>query len=263
MHIIGFIVTVLIGIVLGLVGGGGSILTLPVLNYFFEIPMVQATVYSLFMVAIASGIGVLKRKKTNDFAIREAIIFAIPSTIIAFSVRFFILPFIPDNIEIGSISTTKDSIMSLLLIIVMIITSIRMLFKKEVIQEPEKVSNTTILIYGGFTGLLAGIIGAGGGFIIVPALTKMGLSMRRAIGTSMLIITIQSIGALVGDLFNHQFSNGSINFSLLAFLTILTVSGVFIGTFLQNFFTGKILRKVFSYLLVFVSLFILYDRFMK
>ncbi len=260
MHIIGFIVTILIGIILGLVGGGGSVLTLPVVHYFFGVSMTQATTYSLFIVAMASLIGVLKRIKTKDFELKEGIIFVIPSTIVAFVMRLWVMPLIPEKFELLGVNTSKDMLMSILLIFVMMITAIRMIFKKEI---PEEYSNSTsrIVIYGSLTGLLAGIIGAGGGFIIVPALTKMGLSMRKAIGTSMLIITIQSFGALVGDVLNKQITNDSFDFMLLGYLTILTVMGVYVGTYLQAFFTGKILRKVFSYLLIAVSLFIAIERF--
>ena len=260
MHIIGFIVTIFIGVILGLVGGGGSILTLPVVHYFFGVSMSQATIYSLFIVGMSASIGVFKRIKTKDFELKEAIIFVIPSTLVAFIMRLWIMPLIPVHFKLFGIETSKDSMMSLLLIIVMTITALRMIFKNDSPKEYQGSISTTLL-YGSFTGILAGIIGAGGGFIIVPALTKMGLSMRKAIGTSMIIITIQSFGALVGDILNKQISNEPFNYTLLIYLTILTAIGVFVGTYLQHFFTGKILRKVFSYLLIAVSLFILIDRF--
>ncbi|MCE2741978.1 MAG: sulfite exporter TauE/SafE family protein [Fluviicola sp.] len=260
MHIIGFIVTIFIGVILGLVGGGGSILTLPVVHYFFGVSMSQAAVYSLFIVGMSASIGVFKRIKTKDFELKEAIIFVIPSTLVAFTMRLWVMPLIPVQFNLFGMETSKDSMMSLLLIIVMTITAVRMIFKSDSQKEYESSISRTLL-YGSFTGVLAGIIGAGGGFIIVPALTKMGLSMRKAIGTSMLIITIQSFGALVGDMLNKQISNEPFNYTLLIYLTILTALGVFVGTYLQRFFTGKILRKVFSYLLIAVSLFILIDRF--
>ena len=225
MHIIGFIVTILIGVILGLVGGGGSILTLPVVYYFFGISMTQAPTYSLFIVAMAALVGVMKRIKTKDFEIKAGILFVIPSTIVAFVMRLWIMPLIPEKFELIGMETSKDFMMSVLLILVMMITAIRMIFKKEMTEE-FSTSIGRIFIYGSFTGFLAGIIGAGGGFIIVPALTKMGLSMRKAIGTSMLIITIQSFGALIGDVLNKQITNESFDFMLLGYLTILTVIGV-------------------------------------
>lgn len=261
MHIIGFLITIVIGVILGLVGGGGSILTLPLVHYFFDVSMAQASMYSLFIVGMSASIGVFKRIKTKDFELKEAIIFVIPSTIVAFSMRLWVMPIIPDSIHFLGILTSKDTVMSLLLVIVMVITSLRMILKSETSNEINPANLLQIIGYGSFTGVLAGIIGAGGGFIIVPALTKLGLSMRKAIGTSMLIITIQSLGALIGDLLNKHISNEPLNIQLLLTLTSLTIIGVFIGTYLQRFFTGKILRKVFSYTLLAVSLFIIIDRF--
>lgn len=261
MHIIGFLLTIVIGVVLGLVGGGGSILTLPVVHYFFDISMAQASMYSLFIVGMSASIGVLKRIKTRDFEVKEAIIFVIPSTLVAFSIRLWVMPIVPNTIHFFGFNTSKDNLMSLLLIIVMLITSLRMIIKSDVTTEIKPANVIQITGYGAFTGLLAGIIGAGGGFIIVPALTKLGLSMRKAIGTSMLIITIQSLGALIGDFLNKHISNEPLNIQLVLILTSLTIIGVFIGTYLQHFFTGKILRKVFSYTLIAVSVFIIIDRF--
>ncbi len=253
MYIIGLFLALLIGCVLGLVGGGGSILTVPLVHYFFGESMLIATSYSLFIVAIASGVGVLQRLKSDVIDFRNGIIFLIPSMITAFVIRAFVMPQFPLKFSISDWQLSRDTVISILLIVVMLFTAFRTLFRKDRIP-PERIALPTIVLFGILTGFLSGFIGAGGGFIIVPILLRLGLEMKRAIGTSMLIICVQSIVALGGDLLNHEIDiQHSINWNLLILLTLITMVGVFIGTYLQSIFTGKLLRKVFSGLLILVA----------
>jgi uncharacterized protein len=261
IFILGFILTILIGVVLGLVGGGGSILTVPLVHYCFGVSFYHATTYSLFIVGVAATVGVLRRIKSKDFSMREAIIFVIPSALVAFIIRAYVKSMLPDSFQLWSFSLTRDQLISMLLVALMLYTALNMLVRKH--QEKSKeTKNGEILIYGALTGCLAGILGAGGGFIIVPILMKMGLSIRKAVGTSMLIVALQSLVALFGDVLTFEGAiQDEVNISLLILLTILTVTGVFIGTYLQTFFSGKLLRKLFGYLLVLVSISIILERF--
>ena len=255
---IGFVIAVLIGIVLGLIGGGGSILTLPLLHYFFGVSILLSTTYSLVIVGVASLVGVIQRIRPREIAIREGIVFAIPSTIFVLLTRFYVIPWIPEHLMIRTFDFSRDFIITSVFIILLLITAIRMLVRKEHHIE-KKSSVLTILIYGALTGILAGLIGAGGGFIIVPILISSGLSTKRAIGTSMFIISVQSMIALIGDMQNPAFNMMEMDYKLLFMLSILTLAGVIAGGYLQRFVKGEILRKMFAFLLIGVSVSILVE----
>ncbi|MDX2362408.1 MAG: sulfite exporter TauE/SafE family protein [Crocinitomicaceae bacterium] len=257
MFQIGLFLSLLIGIVLGLVGGGGSILTVPLVNQFFGTSMLIATTYSLFVVAIASGIGVLQRLPKHQIDFKRGIIFAVPSMITAFLIRGFVMPMFPISLAISDWVLSRDVLITILLIVVMFYTAIRTLVGRKKEQPAEAVSTPVGLIvaFGILTGLLSGFIGAGGGFIIVPILLRMGLDMKKAVGTSMLIICIQSAVALMGDFLNEDVrASGAIDWTILLSITGVTVVGVFLGTHMQNYFSAKWLRKFFSLVLIGVAI---------
>ncbi len=256
MVYIGLFFSLLIGVVLGLVGGGGSILTVPLVNYFFGETMLIATTYSLFVVTFASGIGVIQRLNSKTIDFRKGLIFALPSMLTAFFIRGYVMPMFPVKFPISGFMLSRDIVILVLLIIVMLYTAIRTLTSKRKHAEGGEVVTPiwVILFFGVLTGILSGFIGAGGGFIIVPILLRMGLDMKRAVGTSMLIICIQSAVALMGDLFNQEIVQADFNWLLLASITVITVMGVFIGTYAQKYLSGNVLRKVFSFILIIVAL---------
>jgi uncharacterized membrane protein YfcA len=254
MFIIGLLLSLFIGVVLGLVGGGGSILTVPLVHYVFGESMLLATTYSLFIVAVSSGFGVLQRLKSDSIDFKNGIIFAIPSMLTAFTIRLLVMPQFPLTFAINDFELSRDFVISILLVVVMFYTAIKTLIERKKRAATHSISNITIVLFGVLTGLLSGFIGAGGGFIIVPILLRLGLTMKKAVGTSMLIISIQSFVALIGDFFNPEVYEGDgINMNLIVALTGITIVGVFIGTYLQKFLSGKILRKVFSLLLIVVA----------
>ncbi len=254
MFIIGLLLSLFIGVVLGLVGGGGSILTVPLVHYFLGESMLLATTYSLFIVAVSSGVGVIQRLKSDSIDFKNGIIFAIPSMLTAFTIRLFVMPQFPITFDINDFELSRDFVISILLVAVMIYTAIKTLIGRKKVATTHSISNLTIVFFGVLTGLLSGFIGAGGGFIIVPILMRLGLTMKIAVGTSMLIISIQSFVALIGDFFNPEVYEGDgINISVLLTLTGITIVGVLIGSYLQKFLSGKILRKVFSLLLIVVA----------
>jgi len=253
MYIIGLFLSLIIGAVLGLVGGGGSILTVPLVHFVFGESMLLATTYSLFIVAISSGFGVIQRLKSDSIDFKNGLIFALPSMITAFLIRLLVMPQFPMTFAIHDFELSRDVVISILLIVVMFYTAFKTLTGNKEIS-PATISKTTIVLFGILTGILSGFIGAGGGFIIVPILLRLGLTMKKAVGTSMLIICIQSFVALIGDFFNPEiFEGNGINWNLLLILTVITIVGVFIGSYLQKFLSGKILRKVFSWLLIVVA----------
>jgi uncharacterized protein len=253
MIAVGVFISLVIGIILGLVGGGGSILTVPLVHYLFGTSMLLATTYSLIVVAIASGIGTVQRIKPKQVDFKQGLIFVLPSMTIAFAIRFFLLPAFPDYFELFGAEISLELIITILLISVMVFTAIRTLTSKRA-PSTEPATVYTIIFYGVLTGALSGFIGAGGGFIIVPILLRLGMDMRKSVGTSMFIISIQSAVALLGDLSNEQIAlEGGIDWKLVGLITLFTVLGVFVGTKLQQYFSGKILRLVFSFVLIVVA----------
>lgn len=253
---LGLILSLIIGVVLGLVGGGGSILTVPLVESFFGETMSMATTYSLFVVAVAAGIGFIQRIAHNQVDFKKGIIFVVPSMITAFCIRMFIFPMFPITFSMSDFELSRDIIITLLLIAVMLYTGFKTLFGiKREIGTSGTVAPVTIIAYGVLTGFLSGFIGAGGGFIIVPILLRMGLDMKKAVGTSMFIIAIQSSIALSGDLLNDEIAqNGGINWPLLLTITGVTVSGVIIGGLFQKKVSGPFLRKVFSMIILLVAI---------
>lgn len=254
MYAVGLFLSLTIGIVLGLVGGGGSILTVPLVHYFFGESLFLATTYSLFVVAVAAGIGVLTRipKKQIDF--KGGIVFVIPSMITAFLIRRYVMDMFPISFSVGGFELSRDLVITILLVIVMFYTAFKTLFSSRP-NVTGSVSFPIVILFGVLTGLLSGFIGAGGGFIIVPILLRMGLDMRKAVGTSMFIVAIQSGVALMGDFASKSLSaDNAIDWKLLLLITGMTVIGVIGGGFLQKYFSGKSLKLVFSLVLIFVAL---------
>ena len=252
MYIIGLILAVIIGIILGLVGGGGSILTVPLVSIFFGTSMMLATTYSLFVVTVASAVGVIKNRNSGNIDFKQGFIFVIPSMLVAFFIRDVVMPNFPDNLTIGDALLSRERAITLLLIFVILFVSIKSFISKRA-PSNEITPLIVIVLFGILTGALSGFIGAGGGFIIVPILLRMGLGMRKAVGTSMLIISIQSFVALIGDSRNPEILV-AINWPLLLLLTAMTIGGVLIGTHLQKRFSGTFLKLTFNILLILVAI---------
>ncbi len=254
-YFLGLFISFLIGVVLGLVGGGGSILTVPLVHYLFDVPMLLATTYSLFVVAFSSGIGSLQRFRAGEVSIKQGVIFVIPSMLVAFFIRSVIMPKIPSSFNLFGHVTQRADIITVILISVMLFIAIRALLSIKA-TPIENTSTIKIVLFGALTGLLSGFIGAGGGFIIVPILLGMGLDMKKAVATSMFIITIQSGIALIGDIFNPEILEIGIDWTLLLLLTAVTIIGVFLGNHYQKKVSSEWLKKAFAILLVFVAFFL-------
>ena len=259
MAYIGFILSILIGVILGLIGGGGAILTVPLVSHFFHVSTMEATTYSLIVVTFSSLMGVWKRRGQGLLDLKHAVLFLIPSMLTAFYLRSFVVHKLPaDFIWQGRIWDT-DGFMKLLLSFVMLLVALSMLRPMKI--RPNRRGTTPILriiLLGLFTGTLSGVLGAGGGFIIVPILMTLGYDMRKAVANSMFIIVIQSTISLMGD-FAANWEVINVNWYLAGTLTLLTMVGVIIGTHYQYKITGKILRRIFSGILFSVALFVGYN----
>lgn len=264
MEIAGYMAALLIGVSLGLIGGGGSILTIPVLVYLFHIQPSLATGYSLFIVGCSSLAGAYKNYRRKNINFKAAFYFGIASIISVLVVRKLLLPVIPEQLfMLGTFSVTKSLLIMLLFAVVMIIVSLNMI-KKPLVHTDSGLDNsihlTKALLSGVEVGILTGLLGAGGGFLIIPVLVfSFHLPMKVAIGTSLLIIAMNSLFGFAGDLFHQQF-----NWALLLPLTAIAVTGTFIGRRLGQDLPGEKLKKWFGWFVLIMGIYIIiHELFLK
>lgn len=262
MEIFGYIGALLIGLVLGLTGGGGSMLTVPILVYIMLLNPVVATGYSLFIVGTTSIFGAFQNFRKGLVDIKKGFLFAIPSFIGVYLTRSFLVPIIPDEIlKIGNFTVYKGTFLMLFFAIIMFLAAMSMLKKKkiEVAEIAEKEASTTILIIQTFfIGIIIGLVGAGGGFLIIPSLVLFAkLPMKKAVGTSLLIIAMNSLIGFIGDIQNLE-----INWLFLLSFTSISIVGIFIGTYLNKYINENQLKKGFAYFVLIMAFIILYKELM-
>ena len=259
----GYLSALLIGISLGLVGGGGSILAVPVLAYLFAINEKMATAYSLFIVGASSLVGGLKQHLKGYVDWKTAIVFGIPAIVGVALVRYYVVPALPDIFfKINDFEFTRRMGMFGLFALLMIPAAFSMIKKpKDKQQNGDGAVNYNyplILTEGLLVGGITGMIGAGGGFLIIPALVILAnINMKVAIGTSLVIIAFKSLlGFFLGDALTMD-----INWKFLAVFTGISLVGIFIGSYLSNFIDGDKLKKGFGYFIFVMAIFIFYMEF--
>ncbi len=256
MEILGFAGAVLIGLVLGLIGGGGSILTVPIFVYVLSIEPVLATAYSLFVVGSAALVGAVRNAQKGMVDFKTGIIFSIPAFTAVFLTRKFLVPAIPEHLfTLGSFEVTKSIGIMIFFAIIMVIAAYFMIKgrKDETDEEQEVEYNYPMIIVEGLVvGLLTGIVGAGGGFLIIPALVLLAkLPMKKAVATSLLIIAIKSLIGFIGDVQNFD-----IDWTFLLSFTGLSILGIFIGIYLNKFIDGGKLKKGFGWFVLIMGVYI-------
>ncbi len=258
MEITGFLLAAMVGLSLGLIGSGGSILTLPILVYVLGVSPVLATAYSLFIVgstALAGGIQSAILKKV-DF--KTVLIFGIPSLAAVYATRMWLMPIIPEELfSIGSFVVSKPFALMILFAIIMILASVSMIMpeKKNEVNENSAIryNYPVILLEGLIVGTLTGLVGAGGGFLIIPALVLLArMPMKLAVGTSLFIIALKSLIGFIGDLQGNQV----IDWKLLVGFTAFALSGIFIGILLSKKIPGGKLRKAFGWFVMIMGIYI-------
>lgn len=253
MELLGYVASILIGISLGLIGSGGSILAVPILVYLFNVNPQLATTYSLFIVGVTSFVGMVKHFKLGNLNLNAALFFAIPSVLSLLVVRKLILPSIPQQLfTINNIIITKDILLMLVFAVLMIAASLSMI-KKRIDATPQRVEFIKLIFVGILVGFVTGFLGAGGGFLIIPALLFMGsLSMKQAVGTSLLIVFINSSIGFIGDVYKGIF----FNYQLLVTITLIALIGMFIGTALSKKIKGDKLKPIFGWFVLVLGVFI-------
>ena len=285
MLIIGYLGALLIGLVLGLIGGGGSILTVPIFVYFLDIDPILATAYSLFVVGIASLVGAIKNSRNNLVDFKTGFIFAIPAFIGVYIARIYIINIIPEHSYINDFILTREMAIMLFFALLMLVAAFFMINSKIVDKKESKIKCKfpLLVIEGLVVGALTGLVGAGGGFLIIPALVFFArLSMKKAVATSLMIIAIKNLAGFLADIGLVDFllgkfyfpliydswippskfvTNYSIDWSLLMLFTSISIAGIFVGMYLNNFIDGKKLKKGFGWFILVMAICIFIKEF--
>ena len=264
MEAIGYFASALIGISLGLIGGGGSILTVPVLVYLFGVDPVLASSYSLFIVGSTSLVGSFPKYKEGFVNLQTAFIFGVPAVLAVFITRAYLVPVIPNPVfSIGNLVVSKPMFVMGIFATLMVFAAYSMIRDKRNNDKsaetaaPQKFNYTMILMEGAVVGMLTGLVGAGGGFLIIPALVLFcKLPMKQAVGTSLVIIAAKSLIGFTGDLSHYE-----LDWMLLGTITALAIFGIFIGNRLSHHVDGIKLKKGFGWFVLVMGVYILIKEF--
>lgn len=257
-QLLGYIGALIVGLVLGLIGGGGSILTVPLLVYLLGYNPVVATAYSLFVVGTTSLVGTYQKYKKGLVDFKTGIAFSFPSFIAVYLSRRYIVPGIPETlINIGNYTLTKGMAIMIFFAIIMLLASYSMIKKRKdngtnIITQPYYKTFIQGIIIGSITGL----IGAGGGFLYVPALVLWAnIPMKKAVGTSLIIVTINSLIGFMGDV-----QTLDIEWVFLLTFTLISIVGIILGVFLSKFISSEKLKKSFGFFTLIMAIYIIYKE---
>ncbi len=261
IEFLGYTGAIIIGVSLGLIGGGGSILAVPVLAYLFSIEEKTATAYSLFIIGFSALVGGLKQHLKGYVDWKTAVVFGVPAIIGVSIIRKFVIPILPDTFfSINDFEFTRRMAMFGLFAVLMIPAGFSMLKRKKIASKSNtvKYNYPLILIEGILVGAITGLIGAGGGFLIISALVILAnIEIKTAIGTSLIIIAVKSLsGFFIGDAFTID-----IDWTFLFTFTALSLIGIFIGSYLSSYINGQRLKKSFGYFIFVMAVFIFYMEF--
>lgn len=255
---LGYMAAALIGISLGLIGGGGSILTMPVLVYLFKVPPVLATSYSLFIVGTTSLIGTTINWKKGQVSVKTALLFGLSSVVTVFAIRKFLVPLIPTHIaSVAGFEITTPLLTMLLFAVLMIAAATSMIRGRNnqytPVDSATKTKVVRLLIYGIGIGAVTGLLGAGGGFLLIPVLVLLlNQPIKMAIGTSLMIIAMNSLLGFVGDL-NHF----KMDWVLLLTIAAIAAAGMFAGVLLSQKISGEKLKKAFGWFVLIMGTYII------
>ncbi|MFD1769936.1 sulfite exporter TauE/SafE family protein [Sphingobacterium suaedae] len=256
--ILGYFLAIVVGITLGLVGSGGSILTVPILVYTMGVDPVLSTTYSLFAVGVTAVVGSLKGFYQGEVDLRKVVSFGIPSLLMVFVTRTFILPCIPEIFIIGDWEIHQATVLMIVFAVVMLASAWSMIkghsFAFVEKHTARRFGSGQIVMHGMLVGLVTGVVGAGGGFLIIPALVHFyHMPMKNAVSTSLVIIAVNAGFGLLGDVEKLP----TFDWQILGGYTGLAIGGIFVGFYLANKISGDQLKKLFGYMILLVGMYIL------
>lgn len=253
MEIAGYFASLFIGISLGMIGGGGSVLTVPILVYFFRVEPVLATAYSLFIVGSTSSVGAFQKWKKREINFKVALIFGLPSLLTVYFIRKFVITEIPEIIYKHNDFTIHKGQLTLILFALLMVSAAIGILKPQKIKRPVLPQVQGLVLLGVTVGIVSGLLGAGGGFIIIPALIfYASMDIKTAVGSSLLIITLNSLVGFAGDITHHQF-----DWIKLMPITLLGIAGTFLGNWISDKLPGSGIKRIFGLFILLTGIFIL------
>lgn len=256
LEIIGYFLALFVGFVIGILGGGGSILAVPILVVFFQMEPQNATLYSLFIVGVTSLLGVIQHFKSKLINPKNALLFGIPAVVSISITRLFLIPILPANIQFGEyIAFEKNTFIMSLFGILMILASIPMIKGQKEHPSARKNRPVMLVIFGVLIGFISGLVGAGGGFMIIPSLSIfMKVPIKNAIATSIVIIAINSLSGFSVELLNPHLE---LNWVILLGFTLIATAGLMIGLKLNHKIQSAKLKKGFGLFVLLIGVSIL------
>ena len=263
----GLFLAILVGVSLGLVGSGGSILTVPILVSVFVVKPEISFVYSLFIVGSTAIIGTIKSASKENVNFKIGLLFGLPSVVSVYLTRAYLVPVLPKSLfTVFGIEFTKDIYLMLLFSLVMLIASRSMIKNKsakELQETPSKLLQYKVPVFifeGLMVGLLSGLVGAGGGFLIIPALVLLtNQPISKAVGTSLFIISLNCIVGFIGGLKTGI----EIDWNLLIPITLSSIVGVFIGQIIGSKIDGAKLKKGFGWFVLVMGVYVVFTTLSK
>lgn len=262
MDILLYITTgIVVGFILGLIGGGGTIITLPILVYLFGIEPTTAVSYTLLIIGSSSLVATVKNAIQKTINYQAVFLFAFPAFGIIYLIRKYLLPSLPDVLfTVGSTEVHKNQMTMILFAIVMLVASTSMIRGKRELPSfvPTKFNYGLVFGQGLLVGLITGLVGAGGGFLLIPALVFIAkLPIKNAISTSLLIITVNCFFGFLGDYKHIEF-----DWRLLGFFIAFSSLGVLVGSLVQGQINNNRLRRIFGWFVLLMGFFVLVSEFL-
>ena len=263
MMVLGYLMAVVMGIILGVIGGGGSILTVPILVYLMGVSPDIATGYSLLLVGATAAFGAYRYFKDGLVDIKASLLFAAPSILAVYLTRAFVMPNIPDTLISSPFELSKNTAIMLLFATLMLASAVMMLLKAyrkteamgdDISHQPKQPKVALIMFEGAVVGFVTGILGAGGGFLIIPALVLfLGMPIKNAVGASLFIIALKSLIGFIGDLQ----AGIPLEVPLLPLMLVATLLGMAVSTKLAKKLDGARLQKFFAFFTLVIATFII------
>jgi uncharacterized membrane protein YfcA len=264
VEIAGYAASVLIGLSLGLIGGGGSILTVPILVYFFHIGPVLATTYSLFVVGLTSSAGAISHYRKGNVNLNIALLFGIPSLVAVFTMRKWVMPSVPQHLfTFGNFELSKGALLMLVFALLMLAASVSMIRRKDTDKksnDPGSISYPKLIVQSIIVGIITGFVGVGGGFLIIPSLVLFAnLPMKKAVGTSLMVMTISSLLGVLGDISSHA----PIHYSFMLLFSAFAIAGIILGSYLTKYTSDTKLKPAFGWFVLVMGMFVLINTLSK
>jgi len=249
MLILGSAFALLVGLSMGLLGGGGSILTVPIFVYVLGFEAKQSIAMSLAVVGATGLVGAVRHGQIGNLNLRVALIFG-PVAMVGTYVGARLSVFFSGTAQLA------------LFAVVMLAAAVLMLrdpkvqggSRESVMAHPVALL-TLVVVEGLVVGVVTGLVGVGGGFLIVPALLVLGLPMKEAVGTSLLVIALKSFAGFAGYLPQVE-----VDWEFIVSFTAIAIVGIWIGAHVVQFVSQKTLRRAFSVLLIVMAIAILYQN---